>query len=153
MLETLFSTSICVNDVTERGNPCHHPSRTPSVAGGPCMISVKFYFIQQQGEAHESGDITSLVLNNKKEETKKAFQSSQEPITCTKVAKHRVKITSYLFEKTWKRCSFHGDKGNSAILQDKFKHMGQEADDTFIQYDSILCGLFTVWIEDFFVRE
>lgn len=62
----------CVSDVTERGNPCRLPSWTLSAAGGPCAwvwswLQVKFCFIQQQGEAHESGDTMSLPFKKKKE--------------------------------------------------------------------------------------
>lgn len=65
------------------------PYRMLSVAGGPCriliMITVKFCFIQQQGEAHDSGDTLSHV---KKEIEKKHWLISSQ--ACTKVAKTRV---------------------------------------------------------------
>lgn len=100
------------------GNPVSHwcdgrgeiPSSTHSwvlsAAGGPCKISiiitVMFCFIQQQGEAHESGDAPSLPIKKKKNQMnllKKPWPFSSQ--TCTNEAKHRFKITSFAVFLQW----------------------------------------------------
>lgn len=67
----------CVNSVTGGENPCRHPRWVLSVVGGPCMIlimiTVWFCFIQQQGEAQESGDTLSLPLKKNKKWKQKAL--------------------------------------------------------------------------------
>ncbi len=105
-------------------------------------VTVKFCFIQQQGEAHESGD-TILSLKERKKE--------QKALTFQKLNMHRrsqMQGQNHKVSLTWKRCSFHVTQETVPSCRVELKHKIREFF-TPIQYHSPpLCGLFTVWIVD-----